>query len=197
MNIETLKSALNAKLAECAALALECEAAGILVPGSLDLTAAFEATAPAPLEYVNGITAARADGAIRVKSWDEYVARTGRKDLNVWVMRDAGQTLTSEQRARVTNNSDQARFMGFQAGGVPSWPAFDLKPDPSGRQLWIDGDGIPDAFAFAGDMRTRDGRVLWKAPALADQVAALIAQVEAGRGAPGVVISTGIHYPGD
>lgn len=201
--ITDLKDRFRAKLADVANDAAELEALGLLEPNSLDLDPVFSQLPPeggGAVEYFGPfeLSLPRADGAVRVKRWDDFLATlpAGHR-VNSRIFTQAaldpfnGLALDNEQRFRIRANADYARFSAALSGSQ-SWPAYDLREDKTGASLWLgEGTGISDAFALAGDRIRRDGVVTWKAPTLAAQIDALIAATKStypglqpGLGAP-------------
>ncbi len=128
------------------------------------------------IEYLpSGMTAPRADGAVRIRAWDEAVARalaspdaaTQRwgavESARPWKM--VQDTLTApgvskEQKRSIGTNCANARMInGLSGSSVKgfAWPAYKVTLVNGIPQI---GDEIADAAAWNDDRVTLDGQVL-------------------------------------
>lgn len=128
-----------------------------------------------PVYLPNGITEPRADGAVRVRAWDEAIAKALASDdepTRRWGTERATQpwvfiqdtlalpSLTLDQRRNIGTNCANARFSNGLIGGAKkgfAWPAFRAFLNEDGDLRM--GDGIPDAFAVNDDLVDLNKRV--------------------------------------
>lgn len=128
------------------------------------------------IEYLpSGMTSPRADGAVRIRVWDEAIARalvspnaaTQRwgavNAARPWIMVQDTLTapgVTKDQKRGVGTNCANARMINGLAGSAVkgfAWPAYKVTIVAGIPQL---GDEIADATAFNDDRVTLDGQVL-------------------------------------
>jgi hypothetical protein len=123
----------------------------------------------------SGISSPRADGAVRVRAWDDAIAKAVASDdeatrrwgndraAQPWVfIQDALAltTITIEQRRTIGTNCANARFSNALIGGAKkgfAWPAFRVYLNEDGDLRM--GDAIPDAFAVNDDLVDLNKRV--------------------------------------
>lgn len=123
----------------------------------------------------SGISEPRADGAVRVRAWDEAIAKALNSDdepTRRWAAARSGQpwvfiqdalalnTLTHDQRRTIGTNCANARFSNGLLGGSKkgfAWPAFKAYLTDEGDLRM--GDLIPDAFAVNDDLVDLNKRV--------------------------------------
>lgn len=124
----------------------------------------------------DGMTAPRADGAVRIRAWDDAVAKALASDdepTHRWGAERAAQpwvfiqdtlqlsTLTTAQRLQIGTNCSNARFSNAMFGSVKkgfAWPAFSVYLNDEGNVRM--GDEISDAFAINDDLVTLAKKVL-------------------------------------
>lgn len=132
-----------------------------------------------PAYGANGLTAPRADGAVRCRAWDEAVAEAlASRDpvVEAWGRERAAQpwmfiqdTLTApgislEQKRAIGTNCSIARFQNGLTGSSYkgfSWIAIRVYIDSESGSLKT-GDEIPDAFAVNDDLVNLAGKVMAK-----------------------------------
>lgn len=123
----------------------------------------------------NGMTAPRADGAVRIKAWDDAVAKALVSDdepTRRWAAMRAAQPwvfiqdtlrvlgISGDQKRAIGTNCANARFCNAILGGTQkgfAWPAFRVFVD--GEGVLRTGDEIPDAFAVNDDFTNLAGQV--------------------------------------
>lgn len=121
----------------------------------------------------NGVTPPRADGAVRVKVWDDFVAQALKsldpvtqrwareRAVQPWIiiqdtLKEPG--LPLDAQLSIGYNGANARMMnGFLGGGFAFWPAYEVHTNPEGYRRF--GDNIPDAFAVSDDLLYPNGAV--------------------------------------
>lgn len=135
------------------------------------------AVIPAGIEYgPNGLTAPRADGAVRSKAWDDALAAArdssdpvksawaNSPERGPWILiQDTLKLpdLTETQRATVAMNCSTCRFVngGGPAGKYSAYKASPVTSDRSGPRL-ADAE-ITDAFCTPSDMAYQNGEIVW------------------------------------
>lgn len=173
-----LLAALNDRLGQAQMIALRLGELGWeidqVIPEQVQRNGAGAST-DSPIYVANGITQPRADGAVRVRAWDEAIARALASDdepTRRWGTERAAQpwvfiqdtlaltALTLEQRRNIGTNCANARFSNALLGGAKkgfAWPAFKTYLTEEGDLRM--GDGIPDAFAVNDDLVDLNKRV--------------------------------------
>lgn len=135
------------------------------------------AVIPAGIEYgPNGLTAPRADGAVRSKAWDDALAAArdssdpvvaawaNSPERGPWIfIQDTLKLpdLTEMQRAAVALNCSTCRFVngGGPSGKYSAYKASPVTSDRNGPRL-ADAE-ITDAFCTPSDMVFGNGEVNW------------------------------------
>lgn len=139
-----------------------------------------------PVYGPGGVTAPREDGAVRVKSWDDFIsnAATSAEESNRrWAAERAKQPwifiqdtllvpgINRQQRHNIGTNCANSRMLSGFVGGVTykgwSWPAFPVVYTAEGA-LRLGEDAIDDAFAVSDDLVALNGTVKSKGYRVAD-----------------------------
>lgn len=196
MDNNQLKILFNSKLTDIAILAAHLIALGLLDEKSIDLVPAYlEVNQPgnATPEKItfgeDGRSQLRSDGAIRYsyyeKGLDSFLTEVNaspaqRERYKRWIFaQESMDHATSEsQRFNIDSNVSNARFDGFGIKGQNGWKAFEMRRDPDGRELWLQGAEIKDAFAIPGNAVTPTGKVLYIAPSLRESTEKLLADIK-------------------
>jgi hypothetical protein len=139
-----------------------------------------------PVYLSNGMTAPRADGAVRVRGWDEAItAALASTDVNVqrwgrekaaapWIfLQDVLKLggITSAQKVNIGSNCANARMFNGFLGGNPkgfSAPAYEFSTKSGSL---VQGDLVADAFAVNDDRVMLDGQVITRGWWAADMTA--------------------------
>lgn len=172
-----LLSALNDRLAQAQMIVLRLSDLGWTIDAQIPEQVQREGGESDGLVYLaNGMTAPRADGAVRIKAWDDAIAKAltsedeptrrwgAERAAQPWVfIQDtlALKTLTLDQRRAIGTNCSTARFSNALIGGSKkgfSWPAFAVYVSQDDGNLRT-GDLIADAFAVNDDLLDLNMRV--------------------------------------
>lgn len=176
-NPGAIVSAINDALAQVAFLRAEYEGlTGVALPDVPESIAAPLADA-GPTFGPNGLSAPRADGAVRSQAWDSAIdaALMSSDPVAVrWGMANSGRRwvfvqdtlalpgLTQDQRDTITLNCSDARVangLGGKGSAFLAWKASPLTRDDYGPRL-ADAE-IEDAFALPSDLTLPNGTVRW------------------------------------
>lgn len=144
------------------------------------------ATNPSDVNYGdNGVTAPREDGAVRVKSWDEFVAAAatsadeptrrwaGERAKQPWILiQDTlSLPLSRVQKLTIGTNCANSRMLNAFLGGSNykgwSWIAYPIVFKDDGT-FQLGENEIADAFAVSDDLVTLSGTVRSKGWRIAD-----------------------------
>lgn len=145
------------------------------------------ATTPSGVNYGdNGVTSPREDGAVRVRTWDDFVyaaLESADEPTRRWALERSKQpwiliqdTLTVPginrlQRFTIGTNCANSRMLNAFIGGSNykgwSWPAYPIVFKDDGT-FQLGENEIPDAFAVSDDLTTLSGSVRSKGWRIAD-----------------------------
>ena len=147
-----------------------------------------DVTAPPTTVYYqdNGVTPPREDGAVRVRTWDDFVSaalESADEATRRWALERSKQpwiliqdTLTVPginrlQRFIIGTNCANSRMLNAFIGGSNykgwSWPAYQIFFKEDGT-FQLGENEIPDAFAVTDDLTTLSGSVRSKGWRIAD-----------------------------
>lgn len=147
-----------------------------------------DVTAPPTTVYYqdNGVTPPREDGAVRVRTWDDFVyaaLESADEPTRRWALERSKQpwiliqdTLTVPginrlQRFTIGTNCANSRMLNAFIGGSNykgwSWPAYPIVFKEDGT-FQLGENEIPDAFAVSDDLTTLSGSVRSKGWRIAD-----------------------------
>lgn len=168
--------ALNDRLGQAQMIVLRLTELGWKISAAIPEQVEREGGEPDGLVYLaSGMTAPRLDGAVRIKAWDEAIARaavspdeptrrwSAARAAQPWVfIQDtlAVKGISGDQKRAIGSNCANARFCNGMIGGSKkgfAWPAFKVYVDDEGVLRY--GDQIEDAFAVNDDLVNLVGQV--------------------------------------
>ena len=146
-----------------------------------------DVTAPPTTVYYqdNGVTSPREDGAVRVRTWDDFVSaalESADEPTRRWALERSKQPwiliqdtlslpLNRLQKLTIGTNCANSRMLNAFIGGSNykgwSWPAYQIFFKEDGT-FQLGENEIPDAFAVTDDLTTLSGSVRSKGWRIAD-----------------------------